>query len=249
MVCGDLLDKNLLEKTTENVDAVYHFAAIAGISEANENSYDALNVNIMGTVNLINACIKNKVKRFLFASSVYVNSKKGGIYSISKRTCEDLIENATSNGLNWTVLRYGSLYGLRAGKENGIYKIANALISAKEKCVFDESGDEIREYVNVTDAAVISANCLGDEYFSKTLTITGIERFKIKEIVAMIAEMLGKKDIKIEFTGRDDLHYSMTPYQYSQKMSEKIINNPYIDIGQGIFSIIEDIKKGQAHEV
>ena len=72
MVIGDILDKELVSKTIENTDYVYHFAAIADIKESSKNPFDTVKYNVLGTVNILEACRTHKVKRFLFGSTIYV---------------------------------------------------------------------------------------------------------------------------------------------------------------------------------
>ena len=69
--------------------------------------HDTVNYNILGTVNLLELCKKYKVKRFVFASSIYVNSKQGGFYRSSKRAAEDYVEEYNQRyNLNFTILRF-----------------------------------------------------------------------------------------------------------------------------------------------
>ena len=88
MIIGDLLDEKKLSEVSKNCFAVYHFAGIAGIEDSNNDPLSAVKSNILGTVILLNACVKNKVSRFLFASSIYVYSDHGGIYRSTKQACD-----------------------------------------------------------------------------------------------------------------------------------------------------------------
>ena len=88
----DLLDREQIIKNTEGFNFVLHFAGIADIGESKEKPLDTIETNILGTVNLLEGCRKNKVEKFIFASSVYVFSKYGSFYGKSKQACELLIE-------------------------------------------------------------------------------------------------------------------------------------------------------------
>src|SRR5690625_6572915 len=78
----------------------------------------------MGTVQLLNSAVRNNIERLVFASTVYVYSREGGFYRCSKQACENYIEEfRCMYGLNYTILRYGSLYGPRADESNGIYRL------------------------------------------------------------------------------------------------------------------------------
>src|SRR5688572_10136546 len=81
MTIGTILDVNFLEKLfSEKFEAVYHLAALADLNEAQSKARETAEVNIVGTINLLEACVKYKVNRFIFGSSVYVYSHNGGFY-------------------------------------------------------------------------------------------------------------------------------------------------------------------------
>lgn len=243
MITGDLLDNKLLEEITSGVDFVYHFAAIADIDSANMSPYQTIVTNILGTTNLIEACIKNDVKKFLFASTVYVYSDKGGFYSVTKKCCEDIIENyAKIRGgqLSYVILRYGTLYGNRSNIKNGCYKIVKGILE-NEKFSYDGTGEEVREFINVLDAAKISVQCLSEEIQNERLILTGAERMRMKDLIQMVKEIT-KRDCYIEYLGnKNPLHYNITPYNYTPKLGRKIVNNPHIDIGQGLIELVKEV--------
>ena len=81
---GNILNYNELEKAMKGCDIVFHFAAISDIQESFDNPKDTLEVNIIGTLNILKACINNNINKLVFASTIYVYSKYGSIYRISK---------------------------------------------------------------------------------------------------------------------------------------------------------------------
>jgi UDP-glucose 4-epimerase len=245
MVIGDIADRNLLLKITEGIDYVYHFAGLADIDECSEKPREAVLTNILGTVDLLEACRNNAVKRFVFASSAYVFSNLGGFYKSSKRACENLIADYHEKyGLDYVVLRFGSLYGLRSNEKNGLFKIIKALLT-NEEYTYDGTGEEIRELINVFDAAKISVDCLDEQYKNSKLLVTGIERLKMRDVIDMVNEILGR-GVKVNYNGNTQFgHYKITPYSYDLGYSYKIINNPYVDIGQGIIQVIQEIVNGE----
>ena len=92
-VVGDLNNLQKLNKYTKNVNTIFHFAATADLKEANDNPFITIENNVNGTLKLLQSAIKNKVKKIIFASSVYAISEQGGIYSTSKLASEMIIEN------------------------------------------------------------------------------------------------------------------------------------------------------------
>ena len=241
MIVGDILNQTSVKNAVDGADYVYHFAAIADIFEARENPVDTANFNIMGTMYILDACREFKVKRFIYSSTVYVYSDHGSFYRSSKQSCELFIENYQKEyNLNFTILRYGSLYGSRANHFNFIKKtIEQALIDKKIQRKGD--GNEVRDYINVIDAANASVDVLDNEYLNKYVMITGPQTMKVKEILEMIKEILNN-DIEIEYL--KDLiegHYQITPYSFKPKVALKLIPKNYHDLGQGILDLIYEI--------
>jgi nucleoside-diphosphate-sugar epimerase len=112
-VSGDMNDPESMERACQGMDGVLHLAALTHSS----NNAEYFKVNLEGTRNLINACNKNDVKRFIFISSVAA-SGDGGAYGLSKLKSEDLI---CESGLDWIILRPSEIYGLQM--KEGIGKL------------------------------------------------------------------------------------------------------------------------------
>lgn len=241
---GNIDDKKILNRTMKDQDIVYHLAGISSIDENIENPFNSLNVNINGTLNVVNAVIRNKVKKLFFASSLYVYSTKGSFYRIAKQTCENLIEEfSKTNKFEYINLRYGSLYGKRAQAWNGLNQYISQILKNK-KIVYFGNGNERREYINVKDAAKMSVDLITKNYKNCPITITGNQTFTSKDILHMIFEIMGyKKNIVFKKINKDDnAHYYITPYRYSPSISKKLISNETYDIGEGILEIIDEIK-------
>lgn len=240
MVTGDLLDRQLMDTLARDADVIYHFASIADIDECKEKPVETAQINILGTVYLLDASIKTNVKRFVFASSAYVYSDAGYFYRCSKQACESYIETYHKlYGLEYTCLRYGSLYGLRADRRNSIFNIINSAIREK-KIVYHGTGQEIREFIHVLDAAKISVRILEPEFANENVNLTGTERMTYAELLDMIKEMLhGQVEICISSATRD-AHYINTPYNFSPKLGRKLIQNPHIDMGQGLLQCMAE---------
>lgn len=241
MVQGDIMDQELVEKVVSDHDVVYHFAGIADIDECTERPVDTVKYNILGTVHVLEACRKYDVERFVYASSAYVYSDHGHFYRTSKQTCESLIENYHDlYGLKYTCLRYGSLYGERADARNSIYKIIKEAIEDK-KITYHGTGDEIREFIHVCDAAQASVKILEPEFEGQNIILTGTQSMRYSELLEMIKEILNDNvTIRIVESSRK-AHYKITPYNFSPKLGKKLIANPHIDMGQGLLLCMAEI--------
>jgi len=243
MIIGNILDKKNVENAVKGCDVVYNFAGIADIEEAEKKPIETVENNILGNTIILEACRLNKVKRFVFASSVYVYSNAGSFYRCSKQACELIIEDYhKAFGLPYTILRYGSLYGPRADERNYIYKILKQAITEGKITSFGR-GDDLREYIHVEDAARYSVEILSKEFENQYVILTGSQPIRRKDMLIMIKEMLGNK-IEIEFLPVDsDLHYEITPYTFNPKIAKKFVSNYYLDLGQGLLQCIKDIYK------
>ena len=240
-VIGNISNLNDVSKVLKNTDYVFHFAAIADIGEAAISPLRTVNVNIIGTTNILDLCVKNKIKRICFASSLYVNSNEGGFYTSSKKISEILINTySKSYGLNFSILRFGSLYGPRSNNTNYIHR---TILEALKKNTITRKGDgnELRNYIHVKDAADISVKILTNEYKNKVITVSGLESIKIRDLLNMLSEMFNKK-IKIKYTrGKMKGHYKTTPYSFKEEIPKRYIGETRINLEEGLFNTIQNI--------
>jgi len=239
----DILDKEKVDTLVHHSDIVYNFAGFANLDDAIENPIKALELNVMGNLNILEACKKYHVKRFVYASSAYAMSDKGSFYGISKLTSEKLTEEYYKKfGLEFTIVRYGSVYGERDYDNNYIYNLLKQSLQTNE---INHSGDgeEIREYIHAADVAKLAVELIeSDKFINEHIILTGVERMKRKELFEMINEILGGKlKINLNNDGYHN-HYQTTPYSFHPTRSKKLVANPYIDIGQGLLDCLKDIE-------
>lgn len=243
MVIGDILDSQRVKEAIRNCDYVYNFAGISNLNDATTKSLETVVQNIKGTTILLEAARQAEIKRFIYASTAYVYSNKGGFYRCSKQAAELYIEEYQRKyGLDYTILRYGSIYGPRADARNSIYGYLWQALT-QNKIVCNRIGEELREYIHVRDVAKLSVDILSEEYNNKHIIITGHHPVKFKEIIQTIGEMLGNK-VEVEFISsqkEDDAHYNITPYSFIPKIGHKLVTNYYVDTGQGLLECLHEI--------
>jgi len=241
-ILGDLNNENLLNLSMKNIDYVFNFAAIAGLKESKNNPLETIRHNIHGALLPMIIADRNKVKKYFFASSIYVYSDKGSFYRCSKQAAENyIVEYAKNSKIKYTILRYGSLYGLRSGDENGLYKIIKLAVQNK-KIAYDGNPNSIRAYIHVLDAARASSVFLEKRFDNKIINLLGKENIKIIDLMLMIKEML-KINTKINFKRiKDSSNYTITPYSYQDNIGENYQSNLSIDFGQGILQLIHELK-------
>lgn len=247
MMIGDILDVEDVERAVRGAEYVFHLAGLSDLNAARTQPQATARLNIEGTINLLEASRRAGVRRFVFASTVYVYSRVGGFYRCSKQACEAYIEEfGQSFGLGYTILRYGSLYGPRSDERNGVYRLLRQATQG-EAIHHHGTPDDTREYIHVEDAARLSVDALDDRFHNEHLVLTGQHPMRIRDLFTMFSEILGRSvDVSYEETpeGLPNGHYSVTPYSFQPRVGRKLTTNLSVDMGQGILQILEEIQHG-----
>jgi len=242
----DILDREkvLSILSNENYDVVFNLAGFANLDNAINNPYQTINLNVIGNINIIDGALLSKCKRFVYASSVYAMSNKGSFYGISKLASEKLIEEYNKrHNLNFTILRYGSVYSELPFENNYIYSLVEKAIITKN-IVHGGDGQEVREYIHAADAAKLSVDIIeSDKYVNQHIILTGTENMKRIELFQLIKEIMNN-DIEIILNnGEYNHHYQYSPYSFTPSTCKKLVANPHIDMGQGILECIKNVYK------
>jgi len=188
-ICDKSLEK-LFE--SEKFDVVNHHAAQMDVRRSVKDPEFDATTNILGTINLLQNCVKFGVKKFMFASTggaVYGeqdyfpadekhNQQPKSPYGISKLAVEKyLYFYHSEHKLNYTILRYANIYGPRQNPfgEAGVVAIFSTKLLKGEQPIINGHGKQTRDYVFVGD--VVKANLLGlkDEVSDVYNIGTGIE--------------------------------------------------------------------------
>ena len=243
MVFADLLDPNSIDKAIDGADIVYNFAGLADLNQALTMPVKTIELNVLGNMHILESCRKAGVKRYLYASTIYVYSREGGFYRCSKQAAEHYIEEYQNvYGLDYTILRYGSLYGPRSGEDNGLYRIVRDAL-ARGNISYEGDPDSIREYIHVEDAACASADALGSEFLNQSIILTGQQSMRVNDVLSMLAEILGFEGLP-QFRGENYAgHYVRTPYAYQPKLGRKYSPSIHVDLGQGLLQLIDEVRQ------
>ncbi|WP_053371887.1 NAD-dependent epimerase/dehydratase family protein [Paenibacillus sp. FJAT-27812] len=186
---------------TERPDVVFHMAAQVDVQRSiTDPAYDS-KVNIVGTVQLINACKKAGVGKIIFSSTsaVYGVSKNGrntedtppapiSYYGLSKSTCESYFRLFHAmDGINFTILRYSNVYGPRQTSkgEGGVVAIFMNNLKKGHPLFVHGSGNQNRDFIYVQDVvrANIAAINQGDR---ETINISTGQRTSINNLVHLL---------------------------------------------------------------
>jgi UDP-glucose 4-epimerase len=246
-VQADLLDRSKIEEAVQGHDAVYHFAGIAHLDIGLTAPIETVEQNVLGTVIALEASRLAGVQRFVYASSIYVYSEGGSFYRASKQAAELYVEEyQRRHGLDFTILRFGTVYGPRADRHNSVRRYLKQALR-EHKIVASGTGDEMREYVHVKDAANSSVQILDDDFRNEHIVLTGQHPMRFADLLAMIREIVG--DVEIEWQPPDPTdarhgdsgHFVITPYSFRPRTARKLVANPYLDMGQGLLECLEEI--------
>ena len=238
---GDLSLKSLIRSISE-MDYVFNVAAEADIAQCNENPITAVNANILGATNVFEACKNSTVKKVILASSLYVSGNMGGFYRATKLAAEELLKCYYEQyGVQYTILRFGSLYGPRSQDWNGLRKYVSQIYLNGE-ITYRGNGDERREYIHVEDAAKLAVQSLDERYNGRQLVLSGSQSYTAKQILDLIFEIVGRKpNIIFNETTADNDHYKTTPYRFNADKPTKISPTESVDFGQGIADLIAEV--------
>jgi UDP-glucose 4-epimerase len=250
MVVGDYTDAGTVERAMQGCDVVYNFAGLSDLDEAQSRPLDTVRINILGNAILLDAARAAGVKRYVLASTIYVYSEAGGFYRCSKQACELYVEEYQRRyGVDYTILRYGTVYGRRSTERNSVHRyLKQALL--ERRVIGYGKGHEIREYIHVADAASCSVKILDDAFKNQHVILTGPSGMRLHDFLYMIREMVGT-DVQVEIQNPDTRsdsegpmgHYAITPYAFRPKLGRKLVNSSYIDLGQGLLDCLEEISQ------
>jgi len=243
MYIGNILNTKDLERAIKDADVVFNCAALADIERALKEPVNTVKVNILGTVKALELCCKYNIKRFIQASTIYVNSSEGGFYRSSKKAAEDYVREYKKNyNLSYTIIRFGSLYGRRADDTNGVRKIIKRAI-AKGKLTYVGNRKSVREYINISDAAKACCEILKNKYKNKHIILTGTRKIKVFDFLNRLSKILNisqKIEFKnLKFTGR----YITIPYTYKPEKGVKFAFKSASNFYKKLPQLVNEIKR------
>lgn len=224
-------------------EVIYNFAAISDIGQCSENPELSYIVNIQGNHNILKevSCYK-KPPKYIYASSLYALNTGSGMYGISKKVSEDLIKFYSKRfNFPYVIMRFGSIYGIGASKENGIRNLIESALKNNVISYYG-TGEEIRNHIHVSDVAKASVSLLDKKHNNFTWVIKGKNSIRGKDLCKIISEITGIKDIYFRGEVPPD-HYHSSPYRYDWDLTEIYDLKNSIDFGEGLMSIVHEQNK------
>jgi UDP-glucuronate 4-epimerase len=165
LAVGDIRDPSVFDRLPEGIDAIVHLAARAGVRPSIEHPILYYDVNVMGTVRLLEWAGRRGIKRVVFASSssVYGNNKKVPFaetdsvdqpispYAATKKAGELLCHAASHlNHMSIACLRFFTVYGPRQRPDLAIHKFARAMLDGRAIPMYGD-GSTSRDYTYIQD--------------------------------------------------------------------------------------------------
>lgn len=208
---GDIRDLDFLEKVFAiKFDAIVHIAARAGVRPSIENPLLYEDVNVKGTINLLEKAKDHNVKQFVFASSssVYgVNPRTPwseddyvlnpiSPYAATKVSCE-LIGHAYSHlyNIRFVALRFFTVFGPRQRPDLAIHKFFKLIDNGKPIPFFGD-GSTSRDYTFVQDIVDGVRNAIDyDKSLTEVINLGNSRTVTLLELISAIEKSVGKKAI------------------------------------------------------
>ncbi len=257
---GDITDRASLDELFGSVkfDQIIHLAARAGVRPSLAEPALYQRVNVEGTVNLLEAARKAKVKKITIASSssVYgVNSKAPfaesdpifhaiSPYAASKLACEALGHVYHHvYGMDIAMLRFFTVYGPRQRPDLAIYKFAKLIDAGKPIPVFGD-GSSARDYTFVSDTVDGVMACTQKEFGFEIFNLGESETVRLDRLIGLLEAALGKQAI----IDRQPSQPGDVPLTFADisKSRAKLGYNPRIKIEQGITLFIDWFRRNQS---
>ena len=208
---ADIANQNQIERVFKEVaaDAVIHLAATVGSRRSVFNPTKYYSINIIGTQNIIDACISSSINNITMASSatIYKDTKDGvyieGIskeepktpYGVTKLMNEYMAKvSCSSHNLNITMLRAFNSYGPRQRPELAIHKFVELIFNGKPIDLFAED-ESLRDYVFVRDCASAMLRAIKTSSGYRLFNIGSGSGSSLSVLVETIGDVVGKKAI------------------------------------------------------
>jgi UDP-glucuronate 4-epimerase len=205
LVEGDILDGGLLNSLFESrsIDAVVHLAALAGVRRSLENPLDYVDVDIKGTVNMLELCRRYSIKKFVFASSSSVYGSNPPPFSEDKPPAGQASPYAAAKysgelfcrtysqlySLPAVCLRFFTVYGPRQRPDMAIRIFTQALHDGRELCIFGD-GSSSRDYTYVDDVVDGIIAALNLDCSFEAINLGSAKPVKLSELISLIGNKL-----------------------------------------------------------
>jgi UDP-glucose 4-epimerase len=213
---GDIRNLDMLINNSKNVDVIFHFAADPRVDLSAKNPIDNFNINVSGTLNLLEAARKNNITEIFFASSggtLYGETENIptpeenqlnpiSCYGASKASCEMYLRAyASSYGFNIISYRLANIFGPRSN-HGVMYDFYNKLKKNPRELLILGNGQQKKSYLYINDCidAIIFLEKINSKGF-QAFNIGSDEWVTVNQIAEYIIEELELKNVKFKYSG------------------------------------------------
>lgn len=211
LLIGDIRDRAKVFEAVVGADAVVHLAAHAGVAESVVDPQTCFEINVQGTLNILEATVARSIGRFVFASSnAAVGEHPGPVhedvparptspYGASKLAAEAYCSAfSNSYGLNTVVLRFANVYGpYSTHKTSVVAKFLRQLKSGKTLTIYG-GGTQTRDFIHASDVSNACLLALEAPKGAKLYQIGSGVPTSILTLVDLIVELSGQK-VTVEY--------------------------------------------------
>ena len=243
---ADVTNFDQMVQLLDDIDVIYHLANTT-LSIARRQPRLTVDLDILGTTNVLEACVINDVEKIIYASSFYVYDGlpcnlqvdenwhsdifKTEMFGVAKLVCERLIlEYNRLYGLRYVILRYGSVYGLGDRCTSVIFEFVKAGIRGDPLVIWG-SGERKNQYTYIEDIAEGSVRALSFE--NEIFNLISPEYVRIRQVAKLLSEKYGFK-VTYDLSKQEG---PFMPYISPKKAVDKLRSNP-ATLKEGIEKLI-----------
>ena len=190
---GDVRDKDRLYRVLDGIDYVIHAAATKIVPTAEYDPFECVKTNVMGAMNLIDACIDRKVKRIV-ALSTDKASAPSNLYGATKLTSDRLFVSGNSytgaHNTNFSVVRYGNVMGSRGS-------VIPFFISIKGKQLFPITDNRMTRFMISLEEGVKLVWHAFDDMKGGEIYVKKISSMKVTDIALAVDENTKQEEVGI----------------------------------------------------
>ncbi|KAG2477645.1 MAG: UDP-glucose 4-epimerase [Nitrosopumilales archaeon] len=254
LVEGDITDYKSIENAMDDSDIAIHLAASINVEDSILNPEKTHNVNVDGSINVFRACVANKVRKIIVASSAAVygepenlpvseNSPTNPIspYGESKLNMEKYTQKfSQNNNLDCILLRFFNIYG--AGQSDAYAGVITKFmknISENKLLVIFGDGSNTRDFIAIEDVIDSIHNAISnlDGKRGTCYNIASGRHVSIKELAQLMLSISDKKlEIKYELPKKSDIHHSKANIDLAKK---ELDFHPKISLKEGLEKLLK----------
>lgn len=252
---GDIRYPHAVDASVVGTEAVVHLAAVC-INKSVSDPTESLDVNLMGTQNILEACAREGVRKFVFASSasVYGNPSRLPMreddalapltpYCVAKLASEQMLDFYARRGrMSWAALRFFNVYG--PGQPVDAYYTSVMVtflrrIAAGMPPTIDGDGEQSMDFVHVDDVARAIGASLDSELPNCALNVGTGRQTTVAELAELLIKALGE-DLQPIFRPREVL---VARREADLERTRSLLDwYPRISLEEGLASLVEWVK-------